>query len=310
MALTGEENIYNLALGYVGEYKIEDTAASRLLKQYTLCSRFYELARDEVLVSHLWNEAMVRVIIAQEDDDPIFGYDRVYSKPSDALRIVSVDDDLGADLRNNAQGVDYWEVEGDYILSNAGVVPTTWVTNTKYVAGEAFAADARTWVTSTAYIVGEYVKSGAYVYEVLAAHTSSTVAADITAGKLSAAVAGSTGTYKVLTTHTSDTVLNDLTSGYIEATQPEGRVVYVTYVKKLTDTTKYSPKLKQAIAMKLAIKIITSLTNDTKGKVDLINEFETLTMPKARSVDGMQGKPRPIFNSEWIRARRSGTNVW
>ncbi len=30
-------------------------------------------------------------------------------------------------------------------------------------------------------------------------------------------------------------------------------------------------------------------------------------MPKARSVDGAERTPKPIFNSEWIRSRSSGT---
>ena len=101
----------------------------------------------------------------------------------------------------------------------------------------------------------------------------------------------------------------DITSGNISASgdKIDHRIVFVTYVTQLTDTTKWSPKLTQSVAMKLAIKIITPLTNDLKGKVDLINEFERLTMPKARSIDGAQGTPRPIFSSEWLRSRTTGT---
>lgn len=254
MALSDEETLYNLALGYIGEYKVTEGATTD--KQYELCSRFYAQARDEVLVSHLWNEAMVRIIIVQNATNPLFGYDRRYAKPSDTLRIVSVNDDIGSDVSRKSGGLDAWEVEGDYILADAGITPPTWA-------------------TSTAYIVGQFVTSDSITYECLVAHTSGTLA-------------------------------DDVTSEYMESKGGDYRTVYVTYVKQLTDLDDFSPKLKQAIAMKLAIKIITSLTNDTRGKVDLINEFEKLTMPQARSVDGMQGKPKPIFSSQWIRSRRGG----
>lgn len=264
MALSGEEDIYNLSLGYVGEQKVEDTTASRLLKQYLFCNRYYAQARDEVLVSHLWNEAMVRVEIVQDATNPIFGYDRRYTKPSSALRIVSVDDSIGSDISRKSAGIDAWEVEGDYILSNAGASPPTWSSDADYIDGQFFTYSSTT-------------------YEVLVTHTS-----DTTGGDADAQIAV------------------DVAAGNIESKGGDYRIIYATYVTQLTDTDKFSPKLKQAIAMKLAIKIITGLTNDTKGKVDLINEFERLTMPKARSVDAMQGKPKPIFSSEWIRSRSGG----
>jgi len=259
MAITNERLIYNLALGYIGEYYVDDDS-STTTQQYIACNRYYEQARDEVLVSHPWNEAKRRVIIAQEADDPIFGYDERYAIPSDCLRVLSVNDSIGADVSNHQENIDAWEVEGDYILSDAGTTPQTWSTGTDYIDGEFFSFNSTT--------------------------------------------------YEVLIPHTSTTVADDLSSGYISSTGGDYKVIYVEYITQLTDTTKFSPRLKQAIAVKLAIKIITLLTNDTKGKIDLINEFERLTMPKARSVDAMQGKPRRIFNSEWLRARQGSSGGW
>ena len=270
-----------------------------------------------MLISHLWNEAMVRVEILQDATLPLFGYDRRYTKPSVALRVVSVDDSLGADRRNNARGVKAWEVEGGFILSNAGETPPTWATDTDYIDGQFLSITPATWVTSTAYIDGEYKKSGTTVYEVLVDHTSSTISADVSAGNIISRGTGSIVSYEVLVTHTSDTSGTgataqqkvDIAAGNISASgdKVDFREIFVTYVSQLTDIDKWSSKLKQAIVMKLAIKIITALTNDTKGKIDLINEFERLAMPKARSVDAMQGTPRPIFNSEWLRSRTAGT---
>lgn len=305
MALTEEEKIYNEALGYVGEYQVEEGATTT--KQYLLCSRYYAKSRDMALASHPWNEAMKSVIIVQDAANPVFGYDRRYSKPSDMIRVFSVDDSLGADERLNQRGVYEWEVEGDYILSNAGETPPIWATDTRYIDGQFVSTTPRTWVTATSYIDGEYVTDGTLTYEVLVDHTSDTIANDIASSDLGAGVETNSATYEVATTHTSDTVLADVTAGNLTPGLAGGRIVYVKYVWRLTDITKFSPNLKEAVGMQLAIKIITGLTNDTKGKVDLINEFERLTMPKARSVDGAQGKPKPIFSSEWLRSRTAGT---
>lgn len=313
MSLTDTEIIFNEALGYVGEYNIEDTATSRASKQYLACNRYYTKSRDMALASHPWKEATKSLIILQNNTPPLLrDYDRRYSKPSDSLRILSVDDSLGSDLRNKAMGVDGWELEGEYILSNAGETPPTWATATNYYDGEFISVTPDTWATATSLIDGQYVKSGTLVYEVLTDHTSDTIANDITSGNLAAGITGTTVTYEVLVSHTSNTVVADITAGNISTSGDtiDARIVYIKYVWKLTDTTKFSTHLREAIVVQLASKVITDLTNDTKGKVDLINEFERLTSPKARSIDGSQRKPKPIFNSEWIRARRSGTHVW
>lgn len=307
MSLTGQEDIHNLALGMIGEEEVEDTADSRALKQNLLCIRFYPSARDLTLRSHPWNEAKERVILVQTTDEPVFGYDRRYTEPTNSLRILSVNDSLGADIRNNAAGIDPWEVEQGEIYSNAGQVPETWSTDKKFVDGDFFSVTARSWVTSTAYIVGEFVRDGGLVYEVLIAHTSDTIAADLTAGNLDTGVQGSTGTYEVLVSHISDTIINDIGSANIEAKAPEARVIFVEYTFQLTTTTLFSANLEEAISVQLAIKIYPGIKGTSDGKEDLINEFERLTMPKARSVDGAQMKPKPIFNSQWIRSRSSGT---
>jgi len=307
MALSQKEMLFNQALGYIGEYRVEEGATST--KQYIICERYFEDAVKEVLVSHLWNEAMARVILIQQSSGPVFGYDNKYSKPSDALRIVSVDNDLGSDQRNKARGVDAWEVEGEYILSNAGANPPSWSTGTEYFEGQYVSVTPDTWAAGTSYIDGQYLKSDGNVYEVLSDHTSDTIANDLASANIANHGTGSKVSYEVLADHTSTTVTDDITSGYISASGDvvDANIVYVTYIKTLSDITRFSPKLKWAIAVKLAIKIITSLTNDTRGKEALINEYYRIILPDARSVDAMQQTPTPIFNSEWIRSRYSGT---
>ena len=307
MALTGQELLHNLALGLLGEYQVQDTTASRELKQNLLCIRYYDSSRALSLRSHPWNEAKKRVLIAQVSDEPVFGYDRRYTLPTDSLRILSVDDVIGSDVRNRQGGVKAWEVENGEIYSNAGEIPQTWATNTKYVDGEFVSATAVVWTTSTSYIADQFVKDNGLVYQVLVDHTSTTIAADITSNDLQAGVKGDTGTYEVLVSHISDTLLTDVASANIRAVGSESRVIFVEYIYQLTDTTKFSINLEEVISVQLAIKILPGIKNDPKGKAELINEFERLTMPKARSIDGAEGKPKRYSSSSWLRARNSGT---
>lgn len=307
MALSGQELIHNLALGLIGEAEVEDTTESRVLKQNLLCIRYYDSARDLTLRSHPWNEAKKRVILVEDTDKPIFGYDRKYTEPTDALRILSVNDVIGADPRNNAANVDGWEPEQGIIYANAGRIPQTWATNIKYIDGEFVSETAVNWVSGTAYIEDQFVKVGGLVYQVLVDHTSDTISNDIASDDLAAGVQGSTGTYEVLVSHISDTTLADVAAGNIEAKASEARIIFIEYIFQLTTTTLFSINLEEAISVQLAIKIITGIKNDDDGKDELINEFERLTMPKARSVDGAEGKPRRMFNSSWLRSRLSGT---
>jgi len=262
MALTDAEVIYNKALGLIGEYKI--TEGDITSKQAVLCIRYYTDARDETLSAHPWNFAKERVILYEYTDRPIFGYDRKYAKPSDCLRVLSVDDSLGSDVSRKQAGIPAWEVEGDYILSDAGATPPSWSSDKDYYAGQFFSYDDIT-------------------YEVLVTHTSDTTGADSDAQ-----------------------IAVDVAAANIESKGGDYRIVYVEYIWQEDDIDNWSRKAVYALSVNLASKIITGLTNDTKGKVDLINEFNSLVMPQARSIDGAEGKPRPISTSEWLRARRFG----
>jgi len=261
MALSDAETMYNLALGYVGDYKVVEGGSS---KQYQLCERFYADARDETLGDHPWNEAKKKVILYEYTDHPIFGYDRKYAKPSDCLRVLSVDDSLGSDVSRKQAGIEAWEVIGDYIEADAGATPPSWSSDTDYYDGQFFSYDSTT-------------------YEVLVTHTSDTTGADAAAQ-----------------------IAVDVAAGNIESKGGDYRIVYVEYIWNLTDISKFKLKLKQAITLNLASKIIVGLQNDTKGKEALIEEYNELVMPLARSTDAAEGKPRPIFTSEWIRSRRTG----
>ena len=217
-----------------------------------------------------------------------------------------MDNSIGSDVSRRQAGVPPWEVKSDYIHSDAGATPDSWSASKKYYDGQFYSVTPDTWATGIDYIDDQYVKVGTTIYEVLVDHTSDTVVADIAAGNLAAGIVGSIVTYEVLTTHTSTTVVADITLTYVAARGIDKDIVYVEYVWKQTDMSEWSAKAKAALVLKLASKIVVALAGTNKQKVELINEYEGLVMPQARSADAAEGKPRPIFHSSWLRARQSG----
>ena len=158
MAFTDAENMYNMALGHIGEYRV--TEGDTTSKQALLCIRYYEKARNQTIKAHRWNEATESVIICQDATNPTFGYSRRYAKPDDCLRVLSCDDSLGADPSRNFQGIYPWAVKGSWIHSNAGHTPPSWGTGKSYIDGQFFSSSSVT-------------------YEVLVTHTSDTVVNDL-----------------------------------------------------------------------------------------------------------------------------------
>jgi len=306
IALSDAELMYNNALGLIGSLRVNEGDTASSSKQARLCIRYYTDSQNETLEDHPWNFAKRDVIISEESDRPIFGYDRKYTPPTDYARILTVDNSIGSDVSRRQAGVPPWEVKSDFIHSDAGATPDSWSASKKYYDGQFYSVTPDTWATSTSYIVDQFVISGTTIYEVLVAHTSDTIANDITSGNLAAGITGSIVTYEVLVTHTSDTVVADITSSNVESKGIDRRIVFVEYVWKQTDMNKWSAKAKSALALKLASKIVVGLTGDAKKKEALIEEYEGLVMPQARSADAAEGKPRPHYRSSWLAARQSG----
>ncbi len=306
MALSDAEIVYNLSLGRIGDYKIAEGDTTS--KQAVICIRHYTDAQNETLEAHPWNFATKDVILYEDTDRPLFGYDRKYAKPSDSVRILTVDNQTGADVSRKQAGVPAWQPKGDYVHSDAGATPDTWSASKKYYAGQFVSTTPVTWATATAYIDGQYVTDGTLIYEVLDNHTSDTITNDIASADLGAGVSGSVAVYEVATTHTSTTVAADIALTYLTSRGVDLNVVYVEYVWKQTDMDEWSALAKNCLVVKLASKIITDLYPDSdKRRESLINEFNGLAMPQARTTDGQEGKPRPISQSSWLRARQSGS---
>lgn len=306
MALSDAEKMYNLSLGLIGEYRVAESDTTS--KQAILCIRYYTESQNEVLEDHPWNFAKKNVILYEDPDRPIFGYDRKYLIPSDSARILTVDNSTGSDVSRKQPGIPAWEPKSGYIHADAGATPESWSSGKNYYVGQFYSVTPDTWVTSMAYIAEQFLQSNSIFYEVLAAHTSDTIANDITSGNLISRGTATSVTYEVLVSHTSDTVVADITSANVKSRGADIRIVFVEYVWKQVDMDVWSAKAKSALSILLASKIVIGLYADAeKRKESLINEYTGLVMPQARSRDAAEGKPRPIFNSEWLRARQQGS---
>ena len=126
------------------------------------------------------------------------------------------------------------------------------------------------WITATDYVAGQYIQYSDITYLCDVSHTSS-VWADESANWTSQA-----GDYGVID---------------------------VEYIFLLTDTTLMSANLVDTIAQELAIKIATGITGDPEVKKALLEEYVVDILPGARSIDSVEGRLKPIYNSKWIRSR-------
>lgn len=307
MALTDEEEVFNLALGTVGEFQIEDTTESRALKPYLLCSRFYDLAREMILKRHRWDEATEFVVILEDSTKPLFTYASKFSVPSDSLQVDSIS-------RKNLDGspgrgdIMPWSVAGDFILTNNQESPGSWQADRDYVAGQYINDTVIAWVSGTVYLINQVISFGGTSYSAVSGHTATAGnRPDVDDGTIwtnRGSISESTYLCNVANTSTTSTRPNAQTTTTTWTSQGDAfNILYVTYTKKLTDVDKFTPLLKNVIVVQLASMIVTGLHNDLKAKTALINEIEQLLLPQARSMDSMQGKPNPIFSSRKVRSR-------
>ena len=73
-------------------------------------------------------------------------------------------------------------------------------------------------------------------------------------------------TYLCNVSNTSETANQPSTDAVTwTSTGDDLAIIYVTYVKQLTDVDKFTPLFKNVVAMQLASMIVTALHNDPKG---------------------------------------------
>ena len=78
----------NQALGLLGATEIAVDGTSQ---NHTYCETFFAQARDEILVAHKWNFASKRAYAIQTAN-PLFGFDNAFTKPSDCLKVWTIDE--------------------------------------------------------------------------------------------------------------------------------------------------------------------------------------------------------------------------
>ena len=84
----------------------------------------------------------------------------------------------------------------------------------------------------------------------------------------------------------------------------------IRYIYRNESTADYSPLFVQAFALKLAAELSVTLTGSRNEKVALLQEYENLALPKARTIDANKSRGRrrdQVYGeSEVVRRRRAG----
>lgn len=92
-------DICNMALAYIGNTRTISSLAEQT-KESILCSRFYNVTRQELLQDFPWNFATKTVdLTVTTDTDDRFEY--VYEYPEDCLRVVRVGQEADGDELND-----------------------------------------------------------------------------------------------------------------------------------------------------------------------------------------------------------------
>lgn len=76
----------------------------------------------------------------------------------------------------------------------------------------------------------------------------------------------------------------------------------IRYVKDETDTSQYDGLLAQVMVLRLAAEVVERLTNSRTKRESLLLEYEDKLM-EARGVDGEEGSPAEMEESDWITVR-------
>lgn len=77
----------------------------------------------------------------------------------------------------------------------------------------------------------------------------------------------------------------------------------VVYIKRITDPNEFDPLLVDAIVNRLQIKFAMPLTNKRAIVKDLIEEYEVITAPIARTVDAQENSHQEFVTEDWDQAR-------
>jgi len=113
--MSNETEVCNQALSMLGADPIVNYTTD-VTTRAKLCRAFYPNTRDAVLRAYPWSFAIVRVALAADGTDPVFGWDKRFGLPADCLRVLELDD----------EDID-WKVEGRYLVCDNSTVSIKYI---------------------------------------------------------------------------------------------------------------------------------------------------------------------------------------
>ena len=102
--------ICNLALDTLKQESVANIESPVSIEE-SLCARWYDVTRRELLRSHPWSFARKRDTLLRNSVAPAFEYDDAYDLPTDFLRLLYIGEDVHA-------GENEYTIEGRQILMN------------------------------------------------------------------------------------------------------------------------------------------------------------------------------------------------
>jgi hypothetical protein len=116
-------DVCNSALAKVGASRI--SSLNDDTKEARLCKELYYPSARELLRSHPWNFAIVRVEVASIVAVPAFGFGYQFDLPSDCLRVLNVDAEFSDD-----NGSFYkWKIEGRKLLTDDSTAKIKYISD-------------------------------------------------------------------------------------------------------------------------------------------------------------------------------------
>lgn len=111
--VTSAVGICNLALDTLKQELIANIESPVSVEE-SLCARWYDVTRRELLRSHPWSFARTRTTLLRNTTAPAFEYEDAYDLPADFLRLLYTGDDVYMENR------EYTIENGQILMNNSG----------------------------------------------------------------------------------------------------------------------------------------------------------------------------------------------
>ncbi len=79
--------------------------------------------------------------------------------------------------------------------------------------------------------------------------------------------------------------------------------LYVRYLARVTDTSKFSPTFVQALASRWAAELAVPVTKSHSRRTELLEEFLRVDLTQARKSEGFGAVPEKASDGDWLDAR-------